>query len=58
MSYLQYIGTGIIPGIPAKDMTKEQAEQHGGEKRLIATGLWLRNKPIAKAVEKKDVKNG
>ena len=39
-SGLKYIGGGFLPGVPAKDLTAEQVEQHGGEKSLLASGLY------------------
>ena len=33
-------GTAWLPGIPARDLTDEEVKQFGGEKRLIATGLY------------------
>jgi len=40
MKYLKYIGKGAIPGIPARDLTKEETEKYGGEKLLTETGMW------------------
>lgn len=41
---LKYIGRGVngdfLPGIPARDLTTEEAEAHGGTEFLIATGLY------------------
>lgn len=37
---LKYIGNGLfIPGVPARDLTDEEAVGHG-ETRLIASGLY------------------
>lgn len=40
MNGLRYVGGGFLPGVPAKDLTAEQVEQYGGEKTLIASGLY------------------
>lgn len=37
---LKYIGNRFIPGIPARDLTDDEVEKHGGEKKLVATGLY------------------
>lgn len=42
---LEYIGRGaFIVGIPARDLTEEEVKQHGGERKLIATGLYRKPK--------------
>jgi len=42
---LIYIGNGEHKvGIPARDLTKEEVEQYGGEELLLATGLYA--KPV------------
>ena len=33
-------GTAWLPGIPARDLTDEEVKQFGGEKKLIASGLY------------------
>ena len=36
-----YIGEGIVlHGIPARDLTAEEAEKYGGEDALLNTGLY------------------
>ncbi len=40
MSKLKYIGDGFLPGVPARDLSAEEVEQHGGAKALIASGLY------------------
>lgn len=41
MTGLQYIGRGeFLPGIPARDLSAEEIEQHGGAAFLLATGLY------------------
>ena len=37
---LIYKGTGFIVGIPARDLTDEEVKEFGGEKKLLATGLY------------------
>ena len=38
---LNYIGGGaFVPGIPARDLTDDEVKKHGGEKVLLATGLY------------------
>lgn len=40
---LIYIGNGeFIPPFPARDLTDEEVEQFGGEKKLIETGLYAK----------------
>ncbi len=51
---LKYIGNGAyFPGIPACDLTDEQVEEHGGEKKLLATGLYEKVKPAKKKEDAK-----
>ena len=57
MNGLNYVGSGFLPGVPAKDLTPEQAEQYGGEKALIASGLYTKPvdekaQPAAKKADK------
>lgn len=38
---LKYIGKGsFLPNVPARDLTKEEVDQHGGTAYLIGTGLY------------------
>jgi hypothetical protein len=39
MARLRYLGGGFIPKVPARDLTPDEAKQHGIE-RLIASGLY------------------
>lgn len=40
---LKYIGSGaILPGVPARDLTKEEVREHGGIAELVRTGLYER----------------
>ena len=38
---LKYVGDGFLPGVPARDLTDEEATQYGGEKALVASGLYV-----------------
>jgi hypothetical protein len=38
--YLKFIPGGCIVGVPARDLSLEEAEQHGGVKVLVKTGLY------------------
>lgn len=39
---LKYIGRGaFLPNVPARDLTKEEVDQHGGATYLIGTGLYV-----------------
>ena len=57
MNGLKYVGSGFLPGVPAKDLTPEQVELYGGEKTLIASGLYEREKKSVEP-EKKPGKEG
>ena len=38
---MKYIGNGsFVPGIPARDLTKDEVNQHGRE-YLLMTGLYI-----------------
>lgn len=48
-SRLKYIGNGaFIVGVPTCDLTTEQAKKYGGIDWLVASGLYVENKPKAK----------
>lgn len=50
---LKYVGQGTSwPGVPARDLTEEEVEQYGGERVLLAVGLW--EKPKLPKPAKKD----
>jgi hypothetical protein len=49
---LKYIGNKFLPGIPARDLSDEEVKQFGGEKILIATGLY--EAPKKERVSKKE----
>ena len=42
---LRYIGEGFIPGVPARDLTEEEAKQYGGRLRLLRSGLYRDARP-------------
>lgn len=42
MSGLLYIGGGFFHGVPARDLTEEEAKEFGREK-LIRSGLYVEN---------------
>lgn len=50
---LKYVGGGFLAGVPARDLTDEEAEQFGGAKALVASGLYVESKPADK-VDKAD----
>ena len=51
---LVYVGKGHwLPGIPARDLTSEEVEQHGKAK-LLKTGLYEEAKPQRKKKAAKD----
>jgi len=42
---LKYIGNGaFIATVPARDLSDEEVKEHGGEEKLIATGLYEKPK--------------
>lgn len=41
-------GTGFIPGIPARNLSDEEVKEYGGEKKLLATGLYEKEAPKKK----------
>jgi hypothetical protein len=46
---LKYVGNGaFIVGVPTCDLTAKQVEMCGGADWLIASGLYIENKPKAK----------
>ncbi len=55
MAKLKYIGSGAIPGIPARDLTAEEVIEHGGVDTLVATGLYAppNTRPKKKRISKK-----
>lgn len=41
MGALVYIGRGaFLPGIPARNLDEAEVKAHGGEKALVASGLY------------------
>lgn len=54
---MKYIGNGAaIPGIPARDLTTKEVEQYGGEKLLLATGIYAKSDITAKPTKRNEVK--
>lgn len=51
---LSYVGGGFLPGVPARDLTAEEVELYGGAKVLIASGLYVEDKPAAGKKADKD----
>lgn len=49
---LKYVGGGFIPGVPARDLTAEEAESYGGVQSLIASGLYAAEETKAPADKK------
>lgn len=42
---LKYVGNGkFLPGVPARDLSDNEVEEFGGEKRLLESGLYIRTK--------------
>ncbi len=57
MIYLTYIGSSALDGVPARDLTRAEAEQFGVE-RLVQSGLYVRaeQKMLRPAPENKMVR--
>lgn len=53
--YLKYIGAGFMFGVPARDLTKDEAESHG-VKRLLESGLYEQVKSVSKPESKRPIK--
>ena len=53
--YLKYIGTGFIPGVPARDLSEEEAKLFDVE-FLIASGLYqlVEEPPKKKAAKERE----
>lgn len=41
MVYLKYVGGSMLDGVPARDLTRAEAEQFG-VKRLLQSGLYVK----------------
>ena len=54
---LKYIGNSFLPGVPARDLSDEEAAQYGGEKELVASGLYEKVE-ATKAADKTAKKDG
>jgi len=46
--YLKYVGGAFLPGVPARDLTREEADSHGVA-WLLTSGLYVR---VSQPVEK------
>jgi hypothetical protein len=44
---LKYTGAGFLPGVPARDLNANEVGTHGGAQALIASGLYVEDKPAA-----------
>ena len=52
---LRYVGAGFLPGVPARDLSAKEANEYGGVAALLASGLYVEDKPAA---GKRAVKDG
>lgn len=50
---MTYRGAGFVLGVPARDLTEDEVKALGGEKALLATGLYDVVKKQAPAQPKK-----
>lgn len=48
--YLTYTGAGFLYGVPARSLTREEAEIHG-EKRLIDSGLYKYSETVKEEIK-------
>jgi hypothetical protein len=55
---LKYIGKGFMPGIPARDLSDEEVEKHGGIEFLVETGLYELEKKKKKQPKKEVAEEG
>jgi hypothetical protein len=46
-------GKGFLPGIPARDLDDDEVKEFGGEKKLLASGLYEKEAPPKKRAPKK-----
>lgn len=51
---LKYVGDSFLPGVPARDLDDEEAQLYGGEKALVASGLYEKESEPAKKGGAKD----
>lgn len=52
MLKLHYIGNGtVIPNVPGRDLSEDEAKRHGGARWLVSTGLYEYIKKPPKAAE-------
>lgn len=60
-AYLIYTGKGFLPGVPARNLTAEEARKNGGAEFLIQTGIYAyanKNDVVTKRKTKRSVKHG
>lgn len=62
-AYLIYIGKdkGLLPGVPARNLSRAETEKHGGETFLIQTKLYAyatKDEVVIKKQSKRSVKHG
>lgn len=55
---LIYVGNAFMPGVPARDLAEHEVEEHGGAKKLLATGLYVEDKDDKPAGKKTADKDG
>ena len=42
---LTYVGGGFLPGVPARDLSEDEAAEYGGAEALLACGLYAADEP-------------
>jgi len=55
---LKYVGGGWLSGVPARDLTDEEAERYGGAGELVKSGLYVLSKKRKTGSKKDEVKHG
>lgn len=53
----KYLGGGFLPGVPARDLTDEEARQYG-IKKISKSNLYKHVKDKIKKVSEQDTKDG
>jgi len=51
--YLRYVGSSFLPGVPARDLSREEADRHGVT-WLLKSGLYARVKSPEKPKASED----
>ena len=49
---LKYKGNGALVGVPARDLSDEEVEAYGGERMLLASGLYKKERPQPVSTQK------